>query len=97
MFDVKSIRQQGDNYIVTGLFDKEETELHIALGRLQQSQKNDPDAHVIFEIVSQTLIACSSSIELNMPDGSEVSLKAISPDEKLYTTILSIHTPPPKG
>ena len=38
MFDVKSIVRRGNSYIITGLFDEAETELHIAMGRLQQRE-----------------------------------------------------------
>lgn len=97
MFDVKSIQLENDHYVVTGLFDEAETELHIAMGKLQGREQSGEDASLVSAMVSQTLIQPipDSHLHLSWEPGSES--KAIIPGEKLYNTILSIHTPPPRS
>ncbi|MGB8195143.1 MAG: hypothetical protein WCF67_24620 [Chitinophagaceae bacterium] len=98
MFDVKSIHRQDDNYIVTGLYDTEETELHIAMGRLQQEQASGgPDTEFISFMLSETLVPPVAYDMGRCIDLNDLSYRAIYPDEKLYDTILSIHTPPPRA
>jgi hypothetical protein len=96
MFDVKSIERKGDNYIVTGLFDEAETELHIAMGWLQGREEKGEDASMVPVIISQTLIPPVIQPNIHLPMESIAGSKAIIPAEKLYNTILSIHTPPPR-
>lgn len=95
MFDVKSIHRSNDNYIITGLYDEEETALHIAMGRLRNT--GAPDAHLIPVILSQTLIftAIEDIVPFLQPD--ELAYRVNYPDEMLYNTFLSIQTPPPRA
>lgn len=98
MFDVRSIEQKNDNYIVTGLFDEAETELHIAMGRLQEDRGTAaPDASLIPVMLSQTLIQTNTEniVRFFQPDALESRM--ICADEMLYSTFLSIQTPPPKA
>lgn len=97
MFDVESMRQEGDNYIISGLFDEAETELHIAMGKLQQSDTEGPDAQLVSLVLSQTLISPASGHNFQVPEPGELSSGKIHSDEQLYNTILSIHTPPPRN
>lgn len=98
MFDVKSIEQQNGNYIVTGLFDEAETELHIAMGRLQEEQgMAAPDASLISEMLSQTLIQTSSDNIVQYFQDDIFQSRMICDDEMLYNTFLSLQTPPPKA
>lgn len=97
MFDVKTITQRGDNYIITGLFDEAETELHIAMGRLQQRESEGPDAVLISIILSQTLISPAAHELIHYSHADDLSSRNLSRDEKLYNTILSLHTPPPRS
>jgi hypothetical protein len=98
MFDVRSIEQNNDKYIVTGLFDEEETELHIAMGRLQEEQGTAaPDASLIPQMLSQTLIQTGTEIVVQFFQPASVESRMICTDETLYNTILSIQTPPPRG
>jgi hypothetical protein len=96
MFDVKTISLEDDHYIVTGLFDEEETSLHIAMGKLQSQPASGADTELISELISQTLIQPVFTGMYVVRD-SDLSSKAIIPAEKLYTTVLSIHTPPPRS
>lgn len=96
MFDVKTISLEDDHYVVTGLFDEEETSLHIAMGKLQSQPSSGADTELISELISQTLIQPVFT-GMHLVKDSKLSFKAIIPTEKLYTTILSIHTPPPRS
>lgn len=98
MFDVKSIEQKNGNYIVTGLFDEAETQLHIAMGRLQQEQGTAaPDASLIPEMLSQTLIQTTTENIVQFFQPAAFETRIICADEMLYNTFLSIQTPPPKA
>lgn len=96
MFDVRSISRQNDRYIVTGLFDEEETALHIAMGKLQSSPETGAETELISQLISQTLIQPVFTANIHLTEEADASLKAIIPCEKLYNTILAIHTPPPR-
>ena len=97
MFDVKSIRRNGDHYIITGLFDEAETELHIAMGKLQQRENEGPNPELISLVLSQTFTPpLADGMLAQSPDGDIILYKGNS-DEKLYSTILSILTPPPRS
>ena len=96
MFDVKSIKREGNNYIVTGLFDEAETKMHIAMGKLQGREEKGEDASLVSVIISQTLMAPVAAPCIDLPNESAAPSKAIISGEKLYNTILSIHTPPPR-
>ena len=51
MFDVKSIRQQGDTSIISGLFDDDDTELHEALaGMHEQKNKGQHNALLLYQV-----------------------------------------------
>ncbi|HYF33460.1 MAG TPA: hypothetical protein VD993_20185 [Chitinophagaceae bacterium] len=97
MFDVESITRQNDHYIVTGLFDEAETQLNIALGLLQQKNNDGPDAQLVSVVLSQTLMYPPPINEELASQETIVSSQKIYTDETLYNTILSIHTPPPRG
>lgn len=97
MFDVKSVEKSNGNYIVTGLFDEEETELHIAMGRLQNEQGSSaPDASLITELLSQTLIHTTTDHVVHVFQSNALESRIVCADEMLYHTFLSIQTPPPK-
>jgi hypothetical protein len=96
MFDVKSIQRQGDQYIVTGLFDEAETELHIALEKLHRRNESGRDASLISTLLSQTLAQPVTATNLHPHFKSVFHSHTVIPDEQLYNTILSIHTPPPR-
>lgn len=95
MFDVKSVTMQGHNYIVTGLFDEFETELNIALGKLQHQEGEN--ASLIYDMLSQLLIDHGDGIGFHYQPGDLGSRHLILPDESLYNTSLSLHTPPPRA
>ena len=97
MFDVKSVTRQGDNYVVTGLFDNLETELNLAMGRIQRGQESGPDAQIISELLSETLIDPATTNVFHAPGSGDNSLRRSVHSEDLYNTILSIHTPPPRS
>jgi hypothetical protein len=74
------------------------TQLHIAMGRLQQEQGTAaPDASLIPEMLLQTLIQATTEniVQFFQPDALESRI--ICADEMLYNTFLSIQTPPPKA
>lgn len=96
MFDVKSIERKDGHYVVTGLFDEEETELHIAMGKLQGREHSGEDASLVSELITETLIQPVLATNLHLSNESVAGSRAIIPGEKLYNTILSIHTPPPR-
>ncbi|HYE53379.1 MAG TPA: hypothetical protein VD996_00995 [Chitinophagaceae bacterium] len=96
MFDVKSIERKGNNYIITGLFDAEETALHIAMGKLQEQERDGSGAELVGKVLSQNIIVHSLTDMLRQPQSTSLSPKQMLPDEKLYNTILSLHTPPPR-
>lgn len=96
MFDVKSVQRQGDQYHVTGLFDKAETELHLALEKLHRSNGAGQNASLISTLLSQTLAQPVTAISLHPHWKTVFHFHTVIPDEKLYNTILSIHTPPPR-
>ena len=97
MFDVKTITRRNDNYIITGLFDKAETELHIAMGKLQQRKGSGPDPQLISLILSQTFTPPISDGTLTPTFAADLTQHTITSDEKLYSTPLSILTPPPRS
>src|SRR5215213_2176935 len=67
MFDVKSITQQNGNYTITGLFDEDETQLHIALKKLQHAG-DAPDAQLISELIfDQWMPPVEHTLELFVP------------------------------
>ena len=95
MFDVKTMRQENDNYIITGLFDEHETQLHIALGKLQESGAENPEAAFIPELVLDEWTHGGSDHLFNFP--AENLHKGIAhPNDQLHKTFLSIQTPPPR-
>lgn len=96
MFDVKSIRRENEHYVVTGLFDERETALHIAMGKLQARPESGPDAQFISKLISQTLILQGSLVNAELLQETNIGSLPIVPGEKLYNTILSILTPPPR-
>jgi hypothetical protein len=96
MFDVKSMREENGNYIITGLFDENETKLHIALGKLQESNTGGPDAVLISKLL---LNQWTSPAETNLFElfSSEKLREGIAhPNSQLYKIFLSIQTPPPR-
>jgi hypothetical protein len=96
MFDVKTIARRGDNYIITGLFDEAETELHIAMGRLQQKEGEGPDPETISLVLSVTFMPPSCSNVFEWMEDDDLSSKKAVTDEQLYNTAISILTPPPR-
>jgi hypothetical protein len=51
MFDVKSISEQGDISMITGLFDDDDTELHEALaGMHEQKNKGHNNALLLYQV-----------------------------------------------
>jgi hypothetical protein len=97
MFDVKSIRRENAFYVITGLFDEQETALHIAMGKLQARPESGPDTQLISELISQTLILHGSLVNPRLLQDANSGSRATVPGEKLYSTILSILTPPPRA
>ena len=97
MFDVKTIVRRGDNYIITGLFDEAETELHIAMGKLQQKKGEGPDAQLLTIVFAETFTPPSLSDALETTYDNNLSSHNVITDEQLYNTILSILTPPPRA
>jgi hypothetical protein len=95
MFDVKSVEQKGDNYVVTGLFDEFETELNVTLGKLQHRDENE-DASLVYTILSQLLIDHAGDTGIFVQADTPNEDRLLLPDEKLYNTVLSLHTPPPR-
>jgi len=94
MFDVKSIAQENGNYIITGLFDEDETQLHTALKKLQHSS-DATDAQLISELVfDQWTHPAEHSFELSAATGLNCSMA--SSNDQLHTIFLSIQTPPPR-
>ena len=96
MFDVKTVTRRGNNYIITGLFDEAETELHIAMGRLQQKEGEGPDPETISLVLSETFMPPSWSNVFEWTDDNDLSSQKAVTDEQLYNTALSILTPPPR-
>jgi len=94
MFDVKSIERKGDEYIITGLFDKEETDLHIAMGRLQEQEQEGSDTSIIAKMMYDQFYQTNSYSFQNT--SIQLSSRPLLTDESLYYTILSLHTPPPR-
>lgn len=97
MFDVKTIERRNDDYIITGLFDEAETQLHIAMGRLQQRENEGPDARLVSLALSQTFTPPVFADIVSLPLADGPSSPKLLTDEKLYNTILAIHTPPPRA
>lgn len=98
MFDVRSVTKQDGNYLVTGLFDEEETELHIAMGRLQEEQGDmAPDASLLPVILSQTLMPFSVETNLTLSETGDEGAYLEGGNETLCNTFLSIQTPPPRS
>jgi hypothetical protein len=95
MFDVKSLERQGNNYVVTGLFDEFETDLNITLGKLQH-QPDSGNASLVYDILSQLLIDHPGDIGIHRQPDAINANRLILPDEKLYNTLRSLHTPPPR-
>ncbi len=96
MFDVKSIQQRGDNYIITGLFDEAETELHIAMGKLQRKEGEGPDPELLSLVLSETYVPPPMGNVFGWAADNDNSSRNAITDEQLYNTVLSILTPPPR-
>lgn len=96
MFDVKSIQRRGNQYLVTGLFDEAETELHIAMEKLLQRTESGEDASLVSTLLSQTLAQPVMAANLHPHWKTLFHAHTVIPDEQLYNTILSLHTPPPR-
>lgn len=96
MFDVKSMIRQGDNYLITGLFDERETELHIALGRLHERSEEGADASLVAKVLSTTWVSPAAYYSITLITPTQLSVKRINPADQLYNTFLSIQTPPPR-
>lgn len=95
MFDVKSVTQQNGSYIVTGLFDDDETQLHLALKKLQHSG-DAPDAQLISELIFDEWTHHNEhSFELFTPTGLNCSIANSNP--QLHSIFLYIQTPPPRS
>ncbi|HEX6180488.1 MAG TPA: hypothetical protein VFZ47_04535, partial [Chitinophagaceae bacterium] len=88
---------RGDNYIITGLFDEAETELHIAMGKLQQRKGEGPNPKLLSIVFSETFTPPSLNDALVTTYDIGLSSHNVITDEQLYNTILSILTPPPRA
>ena len=97
MFDVKTIERRGDNYIITGLFDEAETELHIAMGKLQQKEDEGPDPESLALVLSETYMPPAMGNVFGWTADNDLSSRNAITDEQLYNTVLSILTPPPRS
>ena len=97
MFDVKTIVRRGDHYIITGLFDEAETELHITMGKLQQRKGEGPNPKLLTVVFSETFTPPSLNDALVTTYDIGLSSHNMITDEQLYNTILSILTPPPRA
>ena len=97
MFDVKSIVRRGNSYIITGLFDEAETELHIAMGRLQQREGEGPDPELVSIVFAETFTPPSLSNAIGIAYDNDLSSHNVITDQQLYNTILSILSPPPRA
>lgn len=96
MFDVESITRHGDNYVITGLFDEYETELNIALGKLQRRQDGH-QAGIIYSMLSQLLIEHCPAVSLHALADTRLPQQFPAFDEDLYHTPMVLNTPPPRA
>jgi hypothetical protein len=95
MFDVKSITQENGNYLITGLFDEDETQLHLALNKLQHSS-DATDAELISELIfDQWTHPAEHNLELFA--AIKLNCRITGSNGQLHTAFLSILTPPPRG
>ena len=98
LFDIKSIRSNGDLYIMTGLFDDDETALVNNFERIQKRRSSSEDINSFYT----QLIQLFQSVYFDFLDPSSLAAyhkklychTASNPLPKIYRAVL---TPPPQG
>lgn len=95
LFDVKSFSLVNGTYILTGLFDEEETLLVHHFQKNQDSQ-NNPDNKLLTQLF-QLLHSFYTNQANDQPYNSSCALHSFQDaDQPLTTQFLSITSPPPK-
>jgi hypothetical protein len=98
MFDVKSIEKQGDEYVITGLFDEMETTLNDQLAMAHKHGNQDPTAS------NQLLQVCLGLIAIQLINTDSPAAKDPAITRVLFTDFTSpliarpqvIFSPPPE-
>ncbi|HEY0678810.1 MAG TPA: hypothetical protein VGD17_11025 [Chitinophagaceae bacterium] len=96
MFDVKSITIRNNEYVVTGLYDEQETELHMVLQKMHTKQLPGSNAMLVLKLLSQQIAEPIAVFDIDIPTGNNNIDKFIPRDVKLQSITAAILTPPPK-
>jgi len=96
LFDVKEITEQGNNYLIRGLYDEKEALLLHTLKKAQQSSGNRPVHQLVSKILSGTLFF-EPKTELLQKQPILLSLKyQLYNNSNLTSWCPALSGPPPK-
>jgi hypothetical protein len=98
MFDVKSIEQNNDTLIITGLFDYAEKEIKQKLSSLlnKKNTTHNPLQKII-DSFSQQLFYFTTKDDLQFIFSAIIKKSEVIFTEKILITQLEVTTPPPNG
>jgi hypothetical protein len=95
LFDVKEIKQEGNEIILTGLFDVQEKAITEAIAKQSKKENNNPSKQII-KLLLQVVIQVNES-------SNEILSSAAATNNQLYKPAFylapyhGIQTPPPKN
>lgn len=96
MFDVKSIRLENDHYVITGLFDDEETALHRQLEKMQSDPRQGTDAKQILKLLTQQVFVPAPDTNWNGQTNAIFNHHFHRYTECLVAFDPGVTSPPPK-
>jgi hypothetical protein len=99
MFDVKSIRQQGDTSIITGLFDDDDTALHDAFAGIHEQKNNGHHNALMLYQVCLGIIAEQNYLSNHtfIKDFGSIHVSFIEYEDPVMQAYLPIFSPPPES
>jgi hypothetical protein len=99
MFDVKSIIQQGDTSIITGLFDDDDTELHEALAGMHEQKNNGHHNALMLYQVCLGIIAEQNYLTNHtiLKDFGFIQASFTEYEDPVMQAYLPVFSPPPES